>query len=128
MFSIVHFVNVAPFQLSEEVLWIHSARLDEALVTAAVYLDARDLKSAATSKTTVEDCPSLPDGTANMVALPFELLRRLTFQFEKRSQLFIRTHNVIAENLSASGWSWGCVSAVDSCGGTSWIADAHRGD
>ncbi len=27
------FVNVAPLQLSEEVLWIHSARLDEALVT-----------------------------------------------------------------------------------------------
>src|SRR5882724_1901830 len=39
-------VNVAPLQLSEEVLWIHSARLDEALVTAALYLDGRDLKSA----------------------------------------------------------------------------------
>jgi hypothetical protein len=27
-----------------------------------------------------------------------------------------------------AGRSWGCVSAVDSCGRTIWIADAHRGD
>jgi len=40
-------INVAPFQLGEEVLWIHSARPEgEALVTAALYLDTRDLKSA----------------------------------------------------------------------------------
>jgi hypothetical protein len=35
---------------------------------------------------------------------------------------------IIADNLSASGWSWGCVSAVDSEGRTIWIADAHRDD
>jgi hypothetical protein len=34
---------------------------------------------------------------------------------------------IIADNLSASGWSWGCVSAADSRGRTIWIADAHRG-
>jgi hypothetical protein len=40
------FVNVAPLQLGEEVLCIHSARLEgEVLVTVALYLDARDLKS-----------------------------------------------------------------------------------
>jgi hypothetical protein len=33
---------------------------------------------------------------------------------------------VIADNLSKAGWSWGCVSAVDSRGRTIWIADAHR--
>jgi hypothetical protein len=27
-----------------------------------------------------------------------------------------------------SGWSWGCVSAIESNGRTIWIADAHRGD
>jgi hypothetical protein len=32
----------------------------------------------------------------------------------------------IADNLSNAGWSWGCVSAVDSRGRTIWIADAHR--
>jgi hypothetical protein len=27
-----------------------------------------------------------------------------------------------------AGWSWGCVSAIDSNGRTIWIADAHRDD
>jgi hypothetical protein len=35
---------------------------------------------------------------------------------------------IIADNLSASGWSWGCVATVDSEGRTLWIVDAHRDD
>jgi len=35
---------------------------------------------------------------------------------------------IIADNLSKSGWSWGCVSAVDSRGRTIWIVDALRGN
>jgi hypothetical protein len=35
---------------------------------------------------------------------------------------------IIADNLSKAGWSWGCVSAVDSGGRTIFIADAHRDD
>jgi hypothetical protein len=38
-------VNVTPLKFGEEVLWIDSAQPDEAFVTAAFYLDARDLKS-----------------------------------------------------------------------------------
>jgi hypothetical protein len=34
----------------------------------------------------------------------------------------------IADNLSKAGWSWGCVSAVDSSGQSTWIVDAHRDD
>ena len=34
---------------------------------------------------------------------------------------------IIADNLSKVGWSWGCVSTIDSKGRTMWIADAHRG-
>jgi hypothetical protein len=34
----------------------------------------------------------------------------------------------IADNLSKAGWSWGCVSAIDSNGRIIWIADAHRDD
>ena len=30
--------------------------------------------------------------------------------------------------LSKAGWSWGCVSAIDSNERTIWIVDAHRGD
>ena len=33
-----------------------------------------------------------------------------------------------ADNLSKVGWSWSCVSAIDSEGRTIWIADAHRDD
>jgi len=35
---------------------------------------------------------------------------------------------IIADNLSKAGWSWGCVSTLDAHGRTIWIADAHRGD
>jgi hypothetical protein len=35
---------------------------------------------------------------------------------------------IIADNLSKGGWSWGCVSAIDSNGRTVWITDAHRDD
>src|SRR5215510_12402491 len=41
-------------------------------------------------------------------------------------QLVSIGHN--ADKLSKARWSWGCVSAVDSDGGTIWIVDAHRGD
>ena len=38
----------------------------------------------------------------------------------------VKYWEMIADNLSKAGWSWGCVSAVDSLGRTIWIADAHR--
>ena len=33
---------------------------------------------------------------------------------------------IITDNLKDAGFSWGCVSAIDSNGRTSWVADAHR--
>src|SRR4030095_14548632 len=47
-----------------------------------------------------------------------------------------KTHNppvvkpweIIADRLSKAGWSWGCVSTINSNGHTSFGADAHRGD
>ncbi len=35
---------------------------------------------------------------------------------------------IIADDLSKAGWSWGCLSAVDRDGRTIYIADAHRDD
>ncbi len=35
---------------------------------------------------------------------------------------------IITDNLSKAGWSWGYVSAIDSHGRTIWIVDAHRDD
>jgi hypothetical protein len=40
----------------------------------------------------------------------------------------VKQWEIIADNLSKAGWSWGWVSAVDSKGRTIWIADAHRDD
>jgi hypothetical protein len=39
----------------------------------------------------------------------------------------VKYWEIIADNLSKAGWSWGCVSAVDSQGRTIFVADAHRG-
>ena len=38
----------------------------------------------------------------------------------------VKDWEIIADKLSKAGWSWGCVSAIDSNGRTIWIADAHR--
>jgi hypothetical protein len=35
---------------------------------------------------------------------------------------------IIADNLSKAGWSWGCVSAIDANGRTIFVANARRGD
>jgi hypothetical protein len=40
----------------------------------------------------------------------------------------VKYWEIIADDLSKAGWSWGCISAVDSSGRTIWIADAHRDD
>ena len=39
-----------------------------------------------------------------------------------------RYWEIIADNLSKAGWTWGCVATVDAHGRTIFVADAHRGD
>jgi hypothetical protein len=38
----------------------------------------------------------------------------------------VKDWEIIADNLSKAGWSWGWVSAVGCEGRTIWIVDAHR--
>jgi hypothetical protein len=38
----------------------------------------------------------------------------------------VKYWEIIADNLSKAGFSWGYVSAIDSNGRTIWIADVHR--
>jgi hypothetical protein len=38
----------------------------------------------------------------------------------------VTSWEIIADNLSKAGWSWGCVSAIDSNGRTIWFVDRHR--
>jgi hypothetical protein len=40
----------------------------------------------------------------------------------------VKYWEIIADNLSEAGWSYGYVSAVDLEGRTIWIADAHHDD
>ena len=35
---------------------------------------------------------------------------------------------IVSDKLRKAGFSWGCVSAIDSKGRTIWTVDAHRGD
>jgi hypothetical protein len=44
------------------------------------------------------------------------------------NRLRVKYWEIIADNLSKAGWSWGWVSAVDTQGRTIWVADAHRDD
>jgi len=37
----------------------------------------------------------------------------------------VKYWEIIADNLSKAGWSWGFVSAIDSNGPTIFFADAH---
>ena len=46
----------------------------------------------------------------------------------KKKELRVKYWEIVADNLNKAGWSWGCVSAIDSNGRTIWIADGHRGD
>jgi hypothetical protein len=41
---------------------------------------------------------------------------------------WMKNWKIIADNLSNSGWSWGCVATLDRQGRTIYVADAHRGD
>jgi hypothetical protein len=40
----------------------------------------------------------------------------------------VKYWEIIADNLSNAGWSWGCVATVDSNRRTIFVADAHRDD
>jgi hypothetical protein len=40
----------------------------------------------------------------------------------------VKYWEIIADNLSKAGWSWGCVATVDREGRTIFVPDAHRGN
>jgi hypothetical protein len=47
----------------------------------------------------------------------------------RHNRRIVKRHwEIIADKLSKAGWSWGCVSAIDSNGRTIFVADAHRDD
>jgi hypothetical protein len=42
--------------------------------------------------------------------------------------LCVKYWEIIADNISKAGWSWGCVATINSNGQTIFVADAHRDD
>jgi hypothetical protein len=55
------------------------------------------------------------------------LIHEITPRTERESDR-VKYWEIVADKLSKAGWSWGCVSAIDSHGRTIWITDAHRDD
>jgi hypothetical protein len=47
---------------------------------------------------------------------------------ERREVCRVKYWEIIADKLSKAGWSWGCVSAVESYGEPIFVAEAHRDD
>jgi hypothetical protein len=45
---------------------------------------------------------------------------------EAGRMLCMKYWEVIADNPGKAGWSWDCVSAIDSNGRTMWVAEAHH--
>jgi len=55
-----------------------------------------------------------------------EILSLLCGEEKSHNPASVKYWEIIADNLSKAGWSWGCVSAVDSGGRTIFVADAHN--
>jgi hypothetical protein len=47
---------------------------------------------------------------------------------KKAQSVRVKYWEIIADNLSKAGWSWGCIATVDREGRTIFVADAHRGN
>jgi hypothetical protein len=65
---------------------------------------------------------------ADASASPFSIFVIAGWRTKEAESNRVKYWEIIADNLSKAGWSWGCVSAVDCNGQTIWIADAHRDD
>jgi hypothetical protein len=71
---------------------------------------------------------------AEMVNILASFIAACSYQFvigawrtkETGIGVVVKYWEIIADNLSKAGWSWGCVSAVDHQGRTIFVADAHR--
>jgi hypothetical protein len=59
--------------------------------------------------------------------VPAYIILPLACEEQKRQNAArVKYWEIIGDNLSKAGWSWGCLSAVDCDGRTIWIVDAHR--
>ncbi len=60
--------------------------------------------------------------------MPLSSVSNLCGDQKRQNPPGVKYWELIADNLSEAGWSWGCVSGVDSNGRTIFVVDAHRDD
>jgi hypothetical protein len=61
--------------------------------------------------------------------VPAYIILSLACEEQKRQNAArVKYWEIIGDNLSEAGWSWGCVAAVDSRGRTIWVVAAERSD
>jgi hypothetical protein len=69
-----------------------------------------------------------PNNVARVIAtVQYHFLVAVWRAKETESRRVKRYWEVITDNLSKAGWSWGCISTINSNGQTIFVADAHRG-
>ena len=69
---------------------------------------------------------SFGDISAAIAARSHFILSLLCGEQKRHNPINVKFWEVIADNLSKAGWSWGCVATVDSNGQTIFVANAHR--
>jgi hypothetical protein len=70
------------------------------------------------------------DGDFSQAGQPVTPVASFLFQHRRlapNKTSHMKCWEIIADHPSKAGWSWGCVSIVDSQGRTIFIADEHRG-
>ena len=76
-----------------------------------------------------EATPATPARTAITAnTAPKKAVRAASANDDLKNARRVKYWEIIADNLSKAGWSWGWLSALDSNGRTIFVADAHRGD
>jgi hypothetical protein len=89
------------------------------------YSGPGDAASGTYSNIAWEWLPFLPQGVTQSVGGCETAWLGMARQI-KPSIFCVKYWEIVADNLSKAGCSWGCVSVIDSNGQTIWIADAHR--
>jgi hypothetical protein len=59
---------------------------------------------------------------------PVHIILRLPWESKKAESAAVKGWEIIADNLSKAGFSWGCSSEIDSTGRELFTADAYARD
>jgi hypothetical protein len=111
------------------------ARLNEMNAAFGVVIVCVALATTMEVMITTTAAKSMANGRENfririlIAFILFGSFLRFPYNIFRRAQASMKKYwEIIADNLSKAGWSWGCVATVDSDGRIIFVADAHRDD